>query len=73
MMELFSPSASMFEPATYRICIVGMLDNNWSDYSSGLTIEHSIVLDQYKVLVYTKGIWFVDDGEDESRRSGMTA
>ncbi|HEY6406619.1 MAG TPA: hypothetical protein VIY29_04025 [Ktedonobacteraceae bacterium] len=53
MMEVFSASASMFEPATYRICIVGMLDKNWSDYSSGMSIEHDMMLGQYPVTILT--------------------
>jgi hypothetical protein len=33
------PTASLFEPALYRICIVGYLDTNWSNYCGGMTIE----------------------------------
>ena len=52
-MEVNSPSASMFEPATYRICIVGFLDKQYSDYYGGMTIQHDIVLDQYPVTILT--------------------
>ena len=52
-MEIYRPSASMFEPATYRICILGTLDKNWSDYCSGMTIEHDIVPNQYPVTILT--------------------
>jgi len=52
-MEIHRPSASMFESATYRICILGMLDKNWSDYCGGMKIEHDIVLDQYPVTILT--------------------
>ena len=45
-MKIPHPSASMFEPATYRICILGMLDKNWSDYCAGMKIEHDMVLNQ---------------------------
>jgi hypothetical protein len=53
MMEFNRTSVSMFEPATYRICIVGMLNKNWSEYCGGMRIEHDIVLDQYPVTILT--------------------
>ena len=31
-MKRCRPSACMFEPATYQICILGTLDKQWSDY-----------------------------------------
>lgn len=31
---------SMFEPAIYRISIVGKLDKKWTDYCGGMTIKH---------------------------------
>ncbi len=43
----------MFEPATYRICILGTLDKQWSDYCGGMTIEHDIMLNQYPVTILT--------------------
>jgi hypothetical protein len=52
-MEQYRPSASMFEPATYRISILGTLDKKWSEYYGGMTIEHTIVLQQYPVTILT--------------------
>jgi len=52
-MEQYRPSASMFEPATYRISILGTLDKQRSDYCGGMTIEHTIVLQQYPVTILT--------------------
>jgi hypothetical protein len=52
-MEIDHPCASMFEPATYRICIMGTLDKNWSDYCGGMKIEHGIVLNEYPVTILT--------------------
>lgn len=50
-MEVYRPSARMFEPATYRISILGMLDKQWSDYCGGMTIEHALVLDHYPITI----------------------
>ncbi len=52
-MEIYRPSSSMFEPATYRIGILGTLDKKWSDYCGGMTIEHDIVLNQYPMTTLT--------------------
>jgi hypothetical protein len=52
-MERYRPGAGMFEPATYRISILGTLDKNGSEYCSGMTIEHDIVLNQYPVTILT--------------------
>jgi len=52
-MENYRPSASMFEPATYRISILGTLDKKWSDYCGGMTIEHDLVLEQYPMTTLT--------------------
>ena len=52
-MEIYRPGSSMFEPATYRIGILGTLDKQWSDYCGGMTIEHTIVLQQYPVTILT--------------------
>jgi hypothetical protein len=38
-MEICRPSANLFDPARYRICILGSLDEQWSDYCGGMTIE----------------------------------
>ncbi len=52
-MEKFSPGTGMFEPATYRICILGTLDENWSDYCGGMFIKHDVMLQQYPVTILT--------------------
>ena len=39
-MEIYRPSANLFDPAMFRIRILGTLDENWSDYCGGMTIEH---------------------------------
>ena len=52
-MEIYHPGAGMFEPATYRISIMGTLDKKWSDYCGGMTIEHDIALNQYPMTILT--------------------
>jgi hypothetical protein len=52
-MEKYCKKVSMFEPATYRVCIVGTLDKKYSDYCGGMAIEHEIVLNQYPVTILT--------------------
>ncbi|HWZ17453.1 MAG TPA: hypothetical protein VNW73_01515 [Ktedonobacteraceae bacterium] len=52
-MEKYRPGASMFEPATYRISILGTLDKKWSDYCGGMTIEHDLALNQYPMTTLT--------------------
>ncbi len=52
-MEIYRPGSSMFEPATYRISILGTLDKKWSDYCGGMTIEHDILLNQYPMTTLT--------------------
>ena len=39
-MEKCHSGVSWLEPAIYRIRIQGTLDKDWSDYCSGMTIEH---------------------------------
>jgi hypothetical protein len=39
-MEKSRKVLSFLEPGVYRISIQGILDKNWSDYCSGMTIEH---------------------------------
>ncbi len=39
-MEKYRQGVSLLEPAVYRIRIQGILDKNWSDYYSGMTIKH---------------------------------
>ena len=50
-MEKFRPRACMFEPATYRIGVMGTLDEKWSAYCAGMAIEHDIVLDHYPITI----------------------
>ena len=50
-MEIYHLSASMFEPATYRISILGTLEKKWSEYSGSMTIEHVMVLNQYPMTI----------------------
>ncbi len=50
-MKKFRPTASMFEPATYRIGVMGILDKNWSDYCGGMTIEYDMVLHEYPITI----------------------
>ena len=52
-MEIDHPYASMFEPATYRISIMGTLDKSCSESCGGMKIEHDIVLDEYPVTILT--------------------
>jgi len=52
-MEKYRPDSCMFEPATYRIGILGTLDKQWSDYYGGMTIEHESVLNQYPMTILT--------------------
>jgi hypothetical protein len=52
-MEKYRSSISMSEPATYRICILGTLDKQFSDYCGGMKIEHDIMLTQYPVTILT--------------------
>jgi hypothetical protein len=52
-MGKYSPHSSMFEPATYRVSIEGILDKEWSDYYGGMTIEHDVALTQYPVTILT--------------------
>jgi hypothetical protein len=52
-METYRSNVSMFEPATYRMSVLGTLDKKWSDDCCGMTIEHGIVLDQYPMTTLT--------------------
>jgi hypothetical protein len=38
-MKISPQGASLIEPMLYRICISGSLDEHWSDYYGGMTIE----------------------------------
>ena len=52
-MDKYRPYSCMFEPATYRIRVLGTLDKKWSDYCGGMTIEHDILLDEYPMTNLT--------------------
>ena len=52
-MKKYRANSSMFEPATYRICILGTMDKQRSDYYGGMTIEHGSVLNQYPMTTLT--------------------
>jgi len=52
-MEKYSPHSSIFEPATYRIRILGILDKKSSDYYGGMSIEHDVLLNQYPITILT--------------------
>jgi hypothetical protein len=53
VMEKNRTSVSWLEPAMYRICIQGILDDNWSAYCSGMTIEHESDSHQHAVTILT--------------------
>jgi hypothetical protein len=40
-MERERPIDIRFDPAHYRICILGTLDEQWSDYLGGMTIKYA--------------------------------
>jgi len=44
---------TVYRPATYRIRIQGVVDENWSDYYGGMTIEAKIEPDQPPVTTLT--------------------
>ena len=52
-MGKYHPHSSMFEPATYKISILGTLEKKWSDYFGGMTIEHTLVLQKYPMTMLT--------------------
>jgi hypothetical protein len=52
-MEMYRPSASLFEPAMYRICISGNLDEHWSDYCGGMKIEQVSDPKSYAMTILT--------------------
>jgi len=49
-MEICRSSASLFDPARYRICIVGILDEQWSNYCGGMTILTGRLADQSALI-----------------------
>lgn len=40
-MDNYRSTAIQLEPAQYRICILGHLDANWSEFCGGMAIEHA--------------------------------
>jgi hypothetical protein len=52
-MEIYRPGASLFEPTMYRICISGNLDERWSDYCGGMTIEQISDPKRYAMTILT--------------------
>jgi hypothetical protein len=47
------PSVSWLEPAIYRICIQGILDDNWSNYCGEMTIEYERDPHHHAVTILT--------------------
>jgi hypothetical protein len=52
-MEKYRPGVSWLEPAISRICIQGILDNNWTNYCGGMTIEYKNDPNQHAVTILT--------------------
>jgi len=52
-MEVSRPGIGLFEPALYRISILGSLEKNWSDYCGGMTIEHECDPKRYTMTTLT--------------------
>ncbi len=52
-MEIYRPGASLIEPMMYRICISGSLDEHWSDYYGGMTIDQVIDPKRYPMTILT--------------------
>jgi hypothetical protein len=52
-MEKYRPSVSWLEPAIYRICIQGILDEQWSEYCGRMTIEFERDPHQHAVTILT--------------------
>jgi len=52
-MRKYRPHSSMFEPATFRISVLGTVDKKWSDYCGGMIIEHDIALHEYPMTTLT--------------------
>ena len=47
------PRLKPHEPATYRICVQGRLEESWSDYLGGMTITVRESEEQYPVTILT--------------------
>ncbi len=52
-MERYRSSAILLEPAQYRICILGHLDTNWSEFCGGMLITHAIDAKFYAITTLT--------------------
>jgi hypothetical protein len=50
-MEKYRQGINRLEPAVYRIRIQGILDKEWSDYYSGMAIEHEGDPKQYAMSI----------------------
>ena len=64
-MDRYRRGASVFEPAMYRICILGTLDKKWSDYYGGMTIEN--VSNPERIAM----TWFTGRLADQSALMGI--
>ena len=52
-MEKCRPVSNLIEPAMYQICVMGTLDKSWSEYCSGMTIEHRSDPNRYSMTILT--------------------
>jgi hypothetical protein len=52
-MEKYCSVGNLFELAMYRIRVLGNLDKSWSEYCSGMTIEHRSDLYRYPMTILT--------------------
>jgi hypothetical protein len=52
-MEISRQGASLIDPMLYRICISGSLDEHWSDYYGGMTIEQVSERKRYPMTILT--------------------
>jgi len=50
-MEKYRSGVSWLEPAIYRICIQGILDDNWTNYCGGMTIERKSDPNQHAMTI----------------------
>ena len=52
-MKTATPKLVVSTPATYRICVQGILDKKWSDYVQGMTISTTYGESQNPVTILT--------------------
>jgi hypothetical protein len=52
-MEISRQGARLIDPMLYRICISGSLDEQWSDYYGGMTIEQISDPKRYPMTILT--------------------